>query len=116
MIRTILVDDEEKYIDSHRSILEANGSFQIIASFTNSMTALDTIPSVKPDLCCFDVMMPYLDGVALSMELQKILPDIKIVLISSANLGFLPLKEMGILGIISKPFTSEKVQVLLDLL
>ena len=71
MIRILLVDDHAMFRQGLRNLLLENGSYEIVAECSDSMTAVDQISVLKPDVVLVDISMPEVNGVALLQDLRK---------------------------------------------
>ena len=67
----IIVDDEPLAVRLLESYVEKTPDLQLLASFTNSIKAINAIKERKPDLLFLDIQMPNIDG----MELAHSLPE-----------------------------------------
>ena len=67
----IIVDDEPLAVHLLDTYVEKTPDLQLVASFTDSITAINTIKAQKPDLLFLDIQMPNIDG----MELAHSLPE-----------------------------------------
>ena len=67
----IIVDDEPLAVRLMESYVEKTPDLQLMASFTDSITAINAIKAQKPDLLFLDIQMPNIDG----MELAHSLPE-----------------------------------------
>ena len=66
----IIVDDEPLAVRLLESYVEKTPDLQLLASYTDSITAINAIKEQKPDLLFLDIQMPNIDG----MELAHSLP------------------------------------------
>lgn len=66
----MIVDDEPLAVRLLESYVEKTPDLQLLASFTDSITAINAVKEQKPDLLFLDIQMPNLDG----MELAHSLP------------------------------------------
>jgi DNA-binding response OmpR family regulator len=102
--RTILVvDDEHVLADMLALILDRSGyNSTAVYSAAEALAAL----KIHPDLIISDVMMPEVDGVELAVEVSKLHPEIKILLISG-HAGTREIVEASGLSLdfLAKPFT-----------
>jgi len=74
MIKTILVDDEQRGLTSLRKMLEQNcPEVEIVAECMNADTAKEKILQLKPDLIFLDISMPGKNGFDLLNEMEEIL-------------------------------------------
>ena len=67
----IIVDDEPLAVRLLESYVGKTPDLQLTASFTDSITAVNAIKELKPDLLFLDIQMPNIDG----MELAHRLPE-----------------------------------------
>ena len=67
----IIVDDEPLAVRLLESYVEKTPDLVLMASFTDSITAINAIKAQKPDLLFLDIQMPNIDG----MELAHSLPE-----------------------------------------
>ena len=70
-ITCMIVDDEPLAVRLLESYVEKTPDLQLVASFTDSITAINAIKAQKPDLLFLDIQMPNIDG----MELAHSLPE-----------------------------------------
>ena len=66
----MIVDDEPLAVRLLESYVEKTPDVQLLASYTDSITAINAIKEQKPDLLFLDIQMPNIDG----MELAHSLP------------------------------------------
>jgi DNA-binding LytR/AlgR family response regulator len=67
----IIVDDEPLAVRLLESYVEKTPELQLMASYTDSITAINAIKAQKPHLLFLDIQMPNIDG----MELAHSLPE-----------------------------------------
>ncbi len=76
----IIVDDEPLAVRLLESYVEKTPHLELLASFTDSITAINAIKVQKPDLLFLDIQMPNIDG----MELAHSLPEATRVVFTTA--------------------------------
>ena len=79
-ISCIIVDDEPLAVRLLESYVEKTPDLKLLASFTDSITAINAIMVQKPDLLFLDIQMPNIDG----MELAHSLPETTRVVFTTA--------------------------------
>ena len=79
-ITCIIVDDEPLAVRLLESYVEKTPDLELMASFTDSITAINAIKAQKPDLIFLDIQMPNIDG----MELAHSLPEESRVVFTTA--------------------------------
>ena len=76
----IIVDDEPLAVRLLESYVEKTPDLVLLASFTDSIKAINAIKAQKPDLLFLDIQMPNIDG----MELAHSLPEATRVVFTTA--------------------------------
>ena len=109
-IKWILVADDEPSV---RQFVERalNYAGYAVTAVPDGNAALEALGKRKYDLLLTDIVMPDLDGIALSLKVAKDFPDTKILMMSgysnqrqrAHNLDFLAHE------VISKPFTLDEI-------
>ncbi len=79
-ITCIIVDDEPLAVRLLESYVEKTSDLELMASFTDSINAINAIKAQKPDLIFLDIQMPNIDG----MELAHSLPEETRVIFTTA--------------------------------
>ena len=103
----LLIDDEVDLVDMIKYLFVARG--YIVATAYDGLEGLERLKEIKPDLIILDMNMPRMDGLEF---FQKIMgPDHRamhpvLVLSARANAEQM-VKEIGVDGFISKPFSVE---------
>ena len=67
----IIVDDEPLAVRLLESYVGKTPDLQLLASYTDSITAINAIKEQKPDLLFLDIQMPNIDGMELAHSLQE---------------------------------------------
>lgn len=68
-ITCMIVDDEPLAVKLLESYVEKTPELQHLASFTDSITAINAVKQQKPDLLFLDIQMPNIDGMELAHNL-----------------------------------------------
>jgi DNA-binding LytR/AlgR family response regulator len=76
----MIVDDEPLAVRLLESYVEKTPELQLLASYTDSITAINAVKEKKPDLLFLDIQMPNIDG----MELAHSLPEDTRVIFTTA--------------------------------
>jgi CheY-like chemotaxis protein len=76
----LVVDDEAVIADTLGMILEANG-YRVNIAY-DGISALKLSRTVPPDLLLTDVSMPGMSGLELAIDIQRSLPNCKVLLFS----------------------------------
>ncbi|HUY95160.1 MAG TPA: response regulator [Terracidiphilus sp.] len=83
MPKVLITDDERIIADTLALILNKDG-FETRAAYT-SKDALELAAQFQPDMLISDVLMPDLNGVDAAIEVRKILPDVRVFLLSGQS-------------------------------
>lgn len=117
--KTVLIaDDEERIVTLIGDFLE-NAGYKTVRTF-DGIAALDAAEKGDIDLCIVDIMMPGLDGWALTREIRKF-SSIPIIMLSARGEEFDMLEgfDAGIDEYVTKPFSPavlvKRVEALLKL-
>ena len=71
LLSCIIIDDEPLAVRLLESYVKKTPELELLASFTDSIKAVNAIKALKPDLLFLDIQMPNIDG----MELAHCLPE-----------------------------------------
>ena len=80
-IRVLLADDHAVVRHGLRALLEKEG-YQVAAEAGDGQDAVRQAPQVHPDIAILDIHMPLLNGLDASRELRRILPGLKVILLT----------------------------------
>jgi len=78
--KVLVVDDEERVVQSIAGVLEDEG-FQV-ASAKSGKEAIEIFQQEKPDLALVDIWMPGMDGMEVLKILKGISPGCQVIMIS----------------------------------
>ncbi len=81
-VRVMIVDDHTIVRAGLRKMLDTEVGLEVIAEAENGKEAVKIAEQVKPDLVLLDIAMPEMGGVETISALRKILPEIKIIILS----------------------------------
>lgn len=81
-MKTVLIDDHTILLDGIRALLEKEEEIEVIATAATGEAGLALIQTHQPDLLITDFNLPGMDGLSLIRRVKKILPDIKIIVLS----------------------------------
>lgn len=85
MIKIVIADDHQMFIDGIRSLLAGNSSLQIVAEAHNGSEALQAIVQQQANLVLLDVNMPVMDGLSALKELKEKHPAVKVIMLTMHN-------------------------------
>lgn len=78
--KILVVDDEKRIADTLVAVLSQAG-YRVWSAYSGP-AALQKASELAPDLLIADVVMPEMNGVALAVAMQKLLPLCRILLLS----------------------------------
>ncbi len=82
-IRVLLADDEPDIRLLVRSLLEADGRFDVVAEAGDGRAAIDLTVAEHPDAVVLDLRMPEMDGFEALPRVREAWPDTKILVLSA---------------------------------
>ncbi|MDR3321909.1 MAG: response regulator, partial [Synergistaceae bacterium] len=110
MYKVFFVDDEAAMRAGLRdSINWDNSDFVLTGEAPDGEMALSMIAETLPDILITDVRMPFMDGIELSLRVSRIMPWVKIIILSGHD-EFEYAKQaikIGVTEYLLKPVTSE---------
>ena len=108
-IRIIIADDHRVFIEGMKAMLKEFSEIEVIGEALNGKELVEIAKQLKPDLILTDVQMPVMDGIDAAKELQKCMPDVKILVLTMLNESFhiRKMMEAGISGYVLKTTNKE---------
>lgn len=106
-IRILVVEDQSVVRDGIVAILSLQTDMEIVGEAENGVQALEIARNLRPDVVLLDMVMPKQDGLATIPLLKEILPDTRILVLSSfaeSNRVFQAIRS-GALGYMLKDIT-----------
>lgn len=85
MNTVILADDHEVVRRGVRSILEADGTFKVLAEVADGLSAVQAVEKHKPTLLFLDLSMPRLHGLEALRQVRAASPNTKVLVLSMHN-------------------------------
>lgn len=79
-MKIMLVDDEERFLQTTQKLLQKNGLDTIIA--TSGETALEKLRSEPVHVVILDVKMPGMDGIATLKEIKRQFPMTEVIMLT----------------------------------
>lgn len=80
--RIVLADDHRMFRLGIRKILEKDQGIEVVGEAGDGLKLLELLRTVTPDLIILDVSMPNLRGIEATREIKKILPNVKVLILS----------------------------------
>ena len=85
MNTVVIADDHELVRRGLRSLVEAEGSCQVVAEATDGIAATQAVQKHKPALLLLDLNMPRLHGLEVLKQTRTLSPRTKIIVLSMHN-------------------------------
>ncbi len=111
-MKIYIVDDDVSIIKMVEEIILDSELGEIIGTCSSSLTALDEICLLKPDILIVDLLMPELDGISLVERFKRVCPDSKCIMVSQVSSKKIvgDAYEKGITFFISKPVNKKEIR------
>lgn len=84
-MRILIVDDHELVRSGVRSVLAGRRDFDICGEAVDGQDAIEKARQLNPDVIVMDVSMPKLNGLDATREIQRILPQTAVLVLSQHN-------------------------------
>ena len=82
MIKIIIVDDHQMFLEGLVSVLSKQENIEVLFAENKAKNALKKIKKQIPDLVITDISMPEMNGLEFIKTLKKFYPEIKILVLS----------------------------------
>src|ERR1039458_3947589 len=104
MIRIIIADDPQMFLDGIRSLLEHEQDIEIVGEALNGYDVLHILDAQPVDIVLMDINMPELDGLKTTKLVIERYPDTKVLMLTMYNTiqYIVGLAEAGASGYILK--------------
>jgi len=81
-LNLLIVDDHELVRRGVRAMLQAQPGWTVVGEASNGQEAIEKAHELKPDIVVLDIGMPRLSGLEAARRIGKLLPYIKILILS----------------------------------
>jgi DNA-binding NarL/FixJ family response regulator len=81
-IKVIIADDHTLFRTGVKASLSFYNDIEFLGEAENGMQLLNLVKFLKPDIILLDIQMPIMDGIATLPEVKKILPEVKIIMLT----------------------------------
>jgi Response regulator containing a CheY-like receiver domain and an HTH DNA-binding domain len=85
MIKVAIVEDETRFRQSLRRVIESKAGFSCIAEYATGAEALEKIPKNSADVVLMDLNLPDFSGAEITAQLKAQLPDLSVVILTVYN-------------------------------
>lgn len=83
MIKVMLADDQIILAEGIKSVLETGGDISVVGVACDGAQAIEMAERERPDVILMDIRMPNMNGVAATKRIKEILPDCKIIILTT---------------------------------
>ncbi|MGD1920596.1 MAG: response regulator transcription factor [Pleurocapsa sp.] len=84
-IRILLADDQYLIQEGIKSILRDETEIEIVGTAKNGVEAISLAKKLRPNIVLLDIEMPKINGVEVAKHICGVLPDTKLIMLSSHN-------------------------------
>jgi DNA-binding NarL/FixJ family response regulator len=89
-IRVLIADDHALFREGIRALLSKYEDLEVTGEAADGKEAIDQVKKLRPDIVLMDIAMPGLGGLEATLELKKICPEVKILVLTQyANQEYL---------------------------
>ncbi len=85
MIKVLIADDHQMFIDGLRSLLEGSVDISVVGEACNGQRVIEICEHEAVDIVIMDINMPEMDGIQATRELLRKHPNIKVLGLSMFN-------------------------------
>lgn len=75
MIRILIADDQELFVQGMSMILESQEDFDVVGTASNGEEAVSAVAALRPDVVLMDIRMPVLDGIRATHAIRNAHPS-----------------------------------------
>ena len=83
--KVMVVDDHPIMRSGLRDVLEASGRFEVVGLAGDGEEAVRTVGELEPQVIVMDVIMPNKDGIDACREIQEILPETRVLMLTASS-------------------------------
>jgi two-component system, NarL family, nitrate/nitrite response regulator NarL len=104
MIKLMIADDHQIFLDGLRSLLQQAQGIEVVGTALNGRQLLGQIPHLLPDVVLLDINMPEMDGIETARQLRSTHPRIQIIMLTMHERAdfITKLIELGVAGYLLK--------------
>ena len=109
--RIFIAEDQTIVRDGLRALLSSNPNFEVVGEAEDGRELIRNIEEYNPDLILMDLSMPRMNGMEALKEVKKLLPDIKILVLTihKTEEYILPVLKAGADGYVLKNDTQAEL-------
>ncbi len=81
-IKVLIVDDHALFREGIRALLSRYDDLEVVGEAADGRQAIDQVAKLDPDVVMMDIAMPGLGGLEATLELKKLYPQVKILILT----------------------------------
>lgn len=81
-IKVLITDDHALFRAGVKTSLSSRPDIEFLGEAENGMQLINLLKFLKPDVILLDIQMPIMDGIATLPEVRKVLPDVKVIMLT----------------------------------
>lgn len=103
-MRILLADDHPVVLAGMKSLISAEGHFDVVGEAVDGLMAVALAAELKPEIAVIDISMPGLAGKALAIRMKEVCPDCRLLTLTvHEDHGYLKqMFEAGVSGYLLK--------------
>ena len=111
LIRIMIVDDHDLVRTGLRYMLDSEPNFEVVAECSTGEESIELGRKVMPDIILMDVQMPGVGGLEATIRLIRIMPEVKILIVTVCTDSLFPSKllQAGAFGYLTKGATCKEM-------
>jgi DNA-binding NarL/FixJ family response regulator len=82
MITVSIVDDEKELRESIARFINGSSGFRCVSTYANGPSALQGVPTDKPDVVLMDINLGQMSGIECVQQLKVLMPDMLILMLT----------------------------------
>jgi DNA-binding NarL/FixJ family response regulator len=116
MIKIIIADDHQLVAEGLKSIIEQSGLYKVISIARHGAELLKQLEVVSTDIIMMDIDMPVMNGIEATIQVRKLYPEIRIIVLTlHAEKGLVKkLMDLGANGFILKNSDRDELLLAID--
>lgn len=116
MVKVLIVDDHQMFLDGLELLLKRTGTYEVVGKINDPLHVIDFLTTNPVDMVLADIQMPGVDGIDLLKRIMSRFPKIKVVMISmhDGDEFVQEIMNLGGYGFLPKSMDSNKMVQELD--
>jgi len=105
----LIVDDHTVVRDGLKALISAEPGMKVIGVAGDGLEAVSMAKDLQPDVILLDLVMPRMDGVQATLEIKKVYPQARILVLTSFSEDHMVISAIrsGAIGYLMKDTSSE---------